>query len=143
LAKKPGSKNLKLSILTVESFFYSLYNRNIAIYKLRIMGVSKRHLHSIQVNQLADLAKVLSHPARISILNYIGDCDGCLCKDISEKIRLSQPTTSQHLQVIKKSGLLKSKFEGKSQYYTINKDKLMALKELFAEFFQTTEQKCC
>ena len=107
------------------------------------MGVSKSHLHSVQVNQLADLAKVLSHPARISILNYIGDCDGCLCKDISEKIRLSQPTTSQHLQVIKKSGLLKSKFEGKSQYYTINKDKLTALKELFAEFFETTEQKCC
>lgn len=107
------------------------------------MGVSKRHLHSIQVNQLADMAKVLSHPARISILNYIGDCDGCLCKDISEKIRLSQPTTSQHLQVIKKSGLLKSKFEGKSRYYTINKDKLMNLKGLFADFFEVTEQKCC
>ncbi len=106
------------------------------------MGVSKRYLHSIQVNQLADMAKVLSHPARISILNYIGDCDGCLCKDISEKIKLSQPTTSQHLQVIKKSGLLKSKFSGKSQYYTINKDKLTALKDLFHDFFESTEQKC-
>ncbi len=107
------------------------------------MGVSKRFLHSVHVNQLADLAKVLSHPARISILNYIGDCDGCLCKDISEKIRLSQPTTSQHLQVIKKAGLLKSKFEGKSQYYRINVDKLSMLKDLFQEFFETTEQKCC
>ncbi|MBW2938522.1 metalloregulator ArsR/SmtB family transcription factor [Aureisphaera sp. CAU 1614] len=107
------------------------------------MGVSKRYLHSMQVNQLADLAKVLSHPARISILNYIGDCEGCLCKDISEKIKLSQPTTSQHLQVIKKSGLLKSKFSGKSQYYTINKDKLTALKLLFQDFFESTERKCC
>ena len=107
------------------------------------MGVSKRYLHSMQVNQLADLAKVLSHPARISILNYIGDCEGCLCKDISEKIKLSQPTTSQHLQDIKKSGLLKSKFSGKSQYYTINKDKLTALKLLFQDFFESTERKCC
>ena len=107
------------------------------------MGVSKRYLHSMQVNQLADLAKVLSHPARISILNYIADCEGCLCKDISEKIKLSQPTTSQHLQVIKKSGLLKSKFSGKSQYYTINKDKLTALKLLFQDFFESTERKCC
>ena len=64
-------------------------------------------------------------------------------EDISEKIRLSQPTTSQHLQVIKKSGLLRSKFEGKAQYYYINKDKLTALKELFTEFFETTERKCC
>ncbi|MFT5078662.1 ArsR/SmtB family transcription factor [Patiriisocius sp. Uisw_047] len=107
------------------------------------MGVSKRHLHTMSVNQLADLAKVLSHPARISILNYIGDCDGCLCKDISETIKLSQPTTSQHLQVIKKAGLLKSKFEGKSQYYRINADKLGKLKSLFQEFFEATEAKCC
>ena len=107
------------------------------------MGISKRYLHSVQVNQLADLAKVLSHPARISIINYIGDCDGCLCKDISEQIKLSQPTTSQHLSVIKKSGLLKSHFDGKSQYYTINKDRLTKLKELFHDFFETTEKKCC
>ena len=107
------------------------------------MGVSKRHIHSVKANQLADLAKVISHPARISILNYIGDCEGCLCKDIAEKIRLSQPTTSQHLQVIKKSGLLKSRFEGKSQYYTINKSRLTLLKELFQEFFESTEAKCC
>ncbi|MCH9660141.1 MAG: metalloregulator ArsR/SmtB family transcription factor [Bacteroidetes bacterium] len=107
------------------------------------MGVSKRFLHSVQVNQLADLAKVLSHPARISILNYIGDCEGCSCMQISEKIRLSQPTTSQHLQVIKKSGLLKSKYEGKSQLYTIHKEKLSTLKGLFHDFFETTEQKCC
>ncbi|MDC7996573.1 MULTISPECIES: ArsR/SmtB family transcription factor [Gilvibacter] len=107
------------------------------------MGVSKRHIHSVKANQLADLAKVISHPARISILNYIGDCEGCLCKDIAEKIRLSQPTTSQHLQVIKKSGLLKSRFEGKSQYYTINKSRLTLLKELFQDFFESTEAKCC
>ena len=107
------------------------------------MGVSKRHLHSGQVNQLADMARILSHPARISILNYIGDCDGCLCKDISDEIGLAQPTTSQHLQVIKKSGLLKSRFEGKSQYYTIDRDNLLALKALFTDFFEVTEQKCC
>ena len=107
------------------------------------MGVSKRHLHSEEVNELADMAKVLSHPARVSILNYIGDCDGCLCKNISEKIGLSQPTTSQHLQVIKKSGLLESKFDGKLQYYYINTEKLTALKDLFAGFFETTELKCC
>ena len=96
----------------------------------------------MSVNQLADMAKVLSHPARISILNYVGDCDGCLCKDISETIKLSQPTTSQHLQVIKKAGLLKSKFEGKSQYYRINVEKLNKLKGLFQEFFEATEAKC-
>jgi len=107
------------------------------------MGVSKNFLHPKGANQLADLAKVLSHPARVSIINYIGDCEGCLCKDISTKIGLSQPTTSQHLQVIKKVGLLKSRFEGKSQYYTIDLEQLKNLESLFGEFFKSTEQKCC
>lgn len=107
------------------------------------MGVTKRHIHPMHANKLADYAKVLSNPARVAILNYIGDCEGCLCKDISEKIKLSQPTTSQHLQVIKKAGLLRSKFEGKSQYYRINVDRLTELKNLFQEFFETTEAKCC
>ena len=107
------------------------------------MGISKRHIHSDSVNQLADLAKVLSHPARISILNFIGDCDGCLCKDIAAEIGLAQPTTSQHLQIIKKSGLLESHFEGKSQHYKINPEGLAILKSLFHNFFETAEKKCC
>ncbi len=107
------------------------------------MGVTKKYLHSDQVNQLADLAKVLSHPARVSILNYIGDCDGCLCKGISEHIGLSQPTTSQHLDVIRKSGLLESRFDGKSRYYTLSPTRLGELKALFADFFEATEAKCC
>ena len=127
---------------SAKSFFASYYHRNIAIYKL-IMGVTKKHLHQEEVVQLADLAKVLSHPARISILNYIGDCSGCLCKNISEEIGLAQPTTSQHLQVIKSAGLLKSRFEGKSQYYTIDAERWGQLKMLFHEFFLATEQKCC
>lgn len=107
------------------------------------MGITKSHIHPIHANKLADYAKVLSNPARVSILNYIGDCEGCLCKDISDKIKLSQPTTSQHLQVIKKVGLLNSTYQGKSQYYRINVAKLNELKALFQEFFEATEAKCC
>ena len=107
------------------------------------MGITKRHLHSDHAIILADYAKVLSHPARIAILNYIGDCEGCLCKDISNQIKLSQPTTSQHLQVIKKAGLLTSRFESKSQYYRIDVEKLNELKSLFLQFFEVTEAKCC
>lgn len=107
------------------------------------MGVTKRHIHSLRANQIADLAKILSNPARVAIIEYIGDCDGCLCQDISEKIRLSQPTTSQHLQVIKKSGILKSQFRGKSQYYSIDSRKWAQAQALFNEFFELTRSRMC
>ncbi len=107
------------------------------------MGVTKRHIHSIKANQMADLAKVLSNPARVAILEYIGDCDGCLCQDIADKIRLSQPTTSQHLAVIKKAGILKSQFKGRAQYYSIDLRKWEKLQTVFHDFFEITRQKCC
>ena len=97
----------------------------------------------MRVNQIADLAKMLSNPARVAIIEYIGDCDGCLCQDISEKIRLSQPTTSQHLQVIKRTGILKSQFRGKAQYYSIDIRKWEQAQELFNSFFDITKAKCC
>lgn len=105
------------------------------------MGVTKRHIHSMRSNQIADLAKMLSNPARVAIIAYIGDCDGCLCQDISEKIRLSQPTTSQHLQVIKRTGILKSQFKGKAQYYTIDIRKWEQAQGLFNSFFNVTKAK--
>ena len=107
------------------------------------MGVTKRHIHSIKANQIADVARVLSNPARVAILEYIGDCDGCLCQDIAQKIRLSQPTTSQHLAVIKKAGVLKSTFKGKAQYYSIDLRKWEQLQQNFHDFFEITRQKCC
>lgn len=105
------------------------------------MGVTKRHIHSLRANQIADLAKILSNPARVAIIEYIGDCDGCLCQEISDKIRLSQPTTSQHLQVIKKAGVLKSQFKGKAQYYSIDLRKWEQVQQVFEAFFEATKVK--
>lgn len=105
------------------------------------MGVTKRHIHSLRANQIADLAKILSNPARVAIIEYIGDCDGCLCQEISDKIRLSQPTTSQHLQVIKKAGILKSQFKGKAQYYSIDLRKWEQVQQVFEAFFEATKVK--
>lgn len=105
------------------------------------MGVTKRHIHSMRANQVADLAKILSNPARVAIIEYIGECEGCLCQDISDKIRLSQPTTSQHLQVIKRAGILKSQFKGKAQYYSIDARKWEQLQGHFNDFFELTKSK--
>ena len=92
---------------------------------------------------IADLAKIFSHPARVAIIDYIGDCNGCLCQDIAAKIKLSQPTTSQHLQIIKKAGILNSYIKGKAQYYTIDLAMWEQAQALFNGFFNVTKAKCC
>lgn len=107
------------------------------------MGASKTHIFNISQNSLATVARVLSHPARVAILQYISRQESCICNDLVDVIGLSQPTISQHLNEIKKIGLLKGNFEGKNLCYCLNQEKWEELQELFQTFFGKINQNCC
>ena len=107
------------------------------------MGVSKTQLFTTKQNELANTAKVLSHPARIAILDYISRQDNCICTDLVDVIGLAQPTISQHLNEIKKIGLLKGTFEGKNLCYCIDRERWAALQDSFISFFSNIIQNCC
>ena len=118
-------------------------SRNIAILNFKSLGATKSHIFSIPQNELAQAAKVLAHPARIAILDYISKQENCICTDLVDVIGLSQPTISQHLNEIKKIGLLKGTFEGKNLCYCINKEKWSELQYFFNSFFSNINQNCC
>lgn len=107
------------------------------------MGVTKTHIFSSKHNELAKIAKVMAHPARIAILEYISKQSGCICTDLVEEIGLAQPTISQHLNEIKKIGLLEGTFEGKNLCYCINREKWLELQHFFNSFFSGINQNCC
>ncbi len=107
------------------------------------MGVSKTQLFNISQNAVARAAKVLAHPARVAILQYISRQENCICTDLVDVIGLSQPTISQHLNEIKKAGLLQGTFEGKNLCYCINREKWEEVQELFHAFFGKINQNCC
>ena len=107
------------------------------------MGASNLTLHSQEQKDIAAVAKVLAHPARVAIIQYISSQDACICGDIVDKIGLSQPTISQHLQVIRSAGLIKGSFEGKSICYCIDVVRFKELQNIFNNFFNTTAANCC
>ncbi|HLT32880.1 MAG TPA: metalloregulator ArsR/SmtB family transcription factor [Aquaticitalea sp.] len=107
------------------------------------MGASKSDIYSKEINDIAALAKVFSHPARVAILQYISKQDGCICSDIVDEIGLSQPTISQHLQVINNASLLKGTFKGKSICYCLNMQRIKEFQEMFNQFLNNTTSKCC
>ncbi|MCL6267031.1 ArsR/SmtB family transcription factor [Flagellimonas myxillae] len=107
------------------------------------MGASKTHIFSLGQNSMAQAAKVLAHPARIAILEYISRQENCICNDLVDVIGLSQPTISQHLNEIKKIGLLKGTFEGKNLCYCINQERWEELQQSFNAFFSNINQNCC
>ncbi len=107
------------------------------------MGASKIDIYTPEINDIASLAKVFSHPARIAILEFISKQEGCICNDIVDEIGLSQPTISQHLQVINSAGLLKGSFKGKSICYCLNVKRFQEFQNLFNQFFNRTASNCC
>lgn len=107
------------------------------------MGATKLSIHTPNQIALAEFAKVLAHPARVAILDYISKNQECICEDITSEIGLSQSTISQHLQVIKKAGLLKGTFEGKRFCYCINTDRFLEFQQLMNHYFDTTSARCC
>ncbi|MCB0462304.1 MAG: metalloregulator ArsR/SmtB family transcription factor [Flavobacteriaceae bacterium] len=107
------------------------------------MGVTKRFIHSDYINEIARIAKVFAHPARVSILKYISEQESCICNDLVDEIGLSQATISQHLTVIADAGLLKGIYKGKAKCYCINLETFENFRETLNSFFITTKSKCC
>lgn len=112
-------------------------------YDILIMGASNLSIHSQEQIDIAAIAKVLAHPARVAILQYISSQEACICNDIVDEIGLAQATISQHLQVIKSAGLIKGTFEGKSICYCLDVNRFKELQNLFTNYFNQTASNCC
>ncbi len=121
------------------------HNRNIAINKL-IMGLTRSEIFTQEQNKIATIARVLGHPARISILQHLILVKACICGDLVKEIGLAQPTISQHLKELKNLGLIKGNIEGNSICYCIDEEKWKEVKLIFTAFFNhdvNLPHKCC
>jgi len=78
--------------------------------------------------RLAELCKALSHPARIEILNHLLAENRCICGELVAVLPLAQSTVSQHLKVLKASGLVQGEVEGPATCYCVDKAVLEAFK---------------
>lgn len=109
------------------------------------MGVTKKELFTDAQNTLSTIARVLGHPARIAILEYLMQRRECITGDIVQETGLAQPTISQHLKELKSIGLIKGTIEGTSVCYCIDDVKWREIKNLFNQFFSKNEGKnhCC
>ncbi len=73
---------------------------------------------------LGRLCKALGHPARIRIIKHLLEENRCVCGRIVEVLPLAQSTVSQHLKILKESGLILGEVEGPRTCYCVDKTKL-------------------
>ncbi len=106
------------------------------------MGTTKTLDYSDTQTEVSQIAKVLSHPARVAILQYLSKQEGCICNDIVDEIGLAQPTISQHLRELKDIGLIQGNVEGKAICYCIDTKRWLQLQNLIHGFFKTINLNC-
>lgn len=83
-------------------------------------------------DDLAKLTWALAHPARVRIVRLLLDRSSCMCGEIVDEIPLAQSTVSQHLKILKESGLVKGEIDGPRVCYCINQKEFKKLKALIA-----------
>lgn len=109
------------------------------------MGATKSQIFTQKQNDIAQIAKVLGHPARIAILEYIIKTNACICNSLVDEIGLAQATISQHLKELKSIGIITGNIEGKKVCYCINKNNWSKMQQQMITFFNSINNSidCC
>jgi ArsR family transcriptional regulator, arsenate/arsenite/antimonite-responsive transcriptional repressor len=89
-----------------------------------------------QQKELALIARALSHPVRIYILQLLAGQSCCYSGDLAEDLPIARSTLSQHLKALKDAGLIQGEINPPKIKYCINKDNWEKAKVLFSELFK-------
>ncbi len=89
------------------------------------------------LNELADALKSVAHAERLAIIYLLcnNGNDDLEVKNIYNTLNLAQSTTSRHLSIMKKGGLLKREVKKGKTYYRFNpqNNTAVCLKEMLKE----------
>lgn len=114
-------------------------------FKFKVSNMIKSEAFTTELQELAKFSKVISHPARLAILQFLAETKTCISGDISDYIPLSRSTVSQHLKELKESGLIQGEVDGLKINYCLCNSQIAIFKKMFDDFFKdmtTIEINC-
>lgn len=107
------------------------------------MAYNKKDEFNEDQVRMAELAKALSHPARIAILAELAKKNTCICGEIVDVMPLAQSTVSQHLKELINAGLIIGEIDGPKSCYCINTEVLKELANKFIFLLEKLNIDCC
>jgi DNA-binding transcriptional ArsR family regulator len=87
-----------------------------------------------QLQVSSDILRALAHPLRMKILEFIAKNKTINVNKIYNTLKLEQSITSQHLKILRASGLVHTHREGKFIHYTIDYPKLVVAVKAVDQF---------
>ena len=93
---------------------------------------------------LSELFKALGDPSRLKLLRLLmfNDEDKLKVIDLAEKIGITQPAITQHINILKELNLIQSNKEQNRTYYHINKRKFKSYKRILSKMLEISFMRC-
>jgi DNA-binding transcriptional ArsR family regulator len=86
------------------------------------MKSTKVVFDSDKLHYSSELMRALAHPLRLKILDYIDQHKSINVNKIYSSLEIEQSITSQHLKILRMSGVVSVEVTGKWHIYNINYD---------------------
>ena len=101
------------------------------IVKQTLKNMPKQELFT----QLAEFFKIIGDPTRTKILFVLDQNEMCVC-DIANVLNMTKSSISHQLATLRKSGIVKSRREGKEVYYTLDDEHIKQVFEIAIEHIE-------
>ncbi len=74
-----------------------------------------------EIEELAGIFKTLSDPTRLRLVKLLAEGEGALCVNaLASKLGVSQSAVSQHLRVLRQTGLVRGERRGHFVHYSLD-----------------------
>lgn len=98
---------------------------------------ARRKCYTTDQEKLARYSKALAHPVRIFVMDFLANnldkC--CYSGDMAEELPIARSTLSEHLNELKKAGLIQGEINPPYIKYCINRENWDEAKLLLNNFF--------
>ena len=81
-----------------------------------------------KISDCAKLLKAMGNEKRLEILYYLYDGESCV-GDLEKKVKLSQSALSQHLAVLREAGIVKTRRNAQTIFYSLKCNKAINILE--------------
>jgi ArsR family transcriptional regulator len=99
-----------------------------------LADAAKLHANDQETDaRLAAFAKALGHPTRVRIVRLLAARDTRMCSHLVDELPLAQSTVSEHLRILRGSGLIRTSSAGPRGGYCLVPSALKQLKQLLKD----------
>ena len=87
-------------------------------------GYHVSNLNKAELASTAGVYRAITHPLRMTIVNYIAKEQPINVTKIYRTLHLEQSVTSSHLNILRGAGIVKAKRVGKKIFYSVDKKRV-------------------